>query len=232
MILKRMTGAITGMRDLSPSAKEVRVSLSEPLGFTPGAFVNVFMLEEGKKTRRAYSIASSQDNQKEIALMIRKGSPGGMSERFWEPNISTVPLEIMGPLGLNTADKIEHPRVFLFAFGIGVSVIKGVLHYLLSKDSVTEVTVVTGSRHENEILCKEFFEEEQRRDPRLTLRFVVSQPTDATYPWKGHIQDYIDDFSFENSSVYICGTSKACNTLKEAIEKKSHDVQFLIEAFD
>lgn len=228
-----MPATIGTITDLSPTAREVTLHLPELLGFTPGAFVNVFMDHDGTRMRRAYSISSDETAQDMIALSIRKGSVGGMSERFWDTGVAEVPLQIMGPLGLNTADKITGTRVFLFAFGIGVSVIKGLLPHLLRRRDITHITVMTGSRNEEEALYKEFFEEAARRDPRLTVTMVLSKPHDTAYPYKGHLQDAIGGIDFTDASVYICGTKAAAESLQTAITKKGQPVhQFLIEAFD
>lgn len=228
-----MTARITGVHDLSPTAREVTLALVKPLGFTPGAFVNVFMSHEGVRMRRAYSISSDEDRQDTITLSIRKGSPGGMSERFWDAGIVGTPLEIMGPLGLHTADKITSNRVFLFGFGIGVSVLKGLLPHLLRRKDVTDIVLLTGSRNEAEILYKDFFENAVIDDSRLTVRFVCSQPSSAQYPFKGYLQDNLDNLDFADSSVYICGSKKAAESLKESIEDTSSTPrEYLLEVFD
>lgn len=233
MILKRLPARIDSITELSPTAREVHLTLPEPLGFLPGSFVNVFLGEGSERIRRAYSISSSDAVQNAITLSIRKGAPGGMSERFWEPNIRNTPLQIMGPLGLNTADRITNPRVFLFGFGIGVSVVKGLVEELLGRHDTTEVTVMTGSRTEEEVLYKEFFESLERSDSRLRTRFVVSRPNDQTYLWKGHIHDHIDDLDFSHATVYLCGKKSACESLQERIAAKTKTpVEFLVEAFD
>lgn len=231
MNIKRIDARITSVVDLSRSAREVTLALPESIHFTPGAFVNVFMNREGKRERRAYSISSSDTEQEQIALTIRKGSVGGMSERFWEPDIQNIPISIMGPLGLNTIEKITNSRVFLFGFGIGVSVIKGLVEALLARPDLTELTIVTGSRTEEEILYKHFFE--SFHDPRLTVRFVVSRPIDPQYPYRGYIQDHIADFDFSHATVYLCGQGSACTALQAGINALNpKEVEFLIESFD
>ena len=207
--------------------------LPGPLGFTPGAFVNVFMEHEGVRMRRAYSVSSDEDTQDTITLSIRKGSAGGMSERFWDEGIEQVPVQIMGPLGLNTADKITGTRVFLFGFGIGVSVVKGLLPHLLRRKDVTQITVMTGSRNESEALYKDYFEEEAKHDPRLVVKMVLSRPADPAYPFKGYVQDHSKDLDFTDASIYICGTKHAAENLKQSIQDtESKPLEFLLEAFD
>jgi NAD(P)H-flavin reductase len=233
MIIKRMNAVVEKVTDLSKTAREITLTLPESLDFLPGAFVNVFVEKDGKNHRRAYSISSDYRNQQEITLSIRRtDTPTSVSPVFWEPGVESLPLTIMGPLGLNTGDKILFPRVFVFAFGIGVSVAKGLIDYLMAREDIEQIYVVTGSRTEEEILYKEFFEEKVQQDSRVSLRFVVSKPGDVTYPYAGHLHDYIDDFNFSNATVYMCGSTQACESLKSAIETRFTSPQFLIEAFD
>ncbi len=231
MTIKKLPARISRIVDLSRSAREVTITLPEPIAFAPGAFVNVFMDREGTRERRAYSISSSALQQERIALTIRKGSIGGMSERFWEPDIRTTPLSVMGPLGLNTIDRITKSRVFLFGFGIGVSVVKGLAEALLARSDLAELTIVTGSRTEDDILYKQFFD--SLHDPRLTIRFVVSRPTNPQYRYGGYIQDHVADFDFSHATAYLCGQGSACAALRETIEESNPtDIQFLVESFD
>jgi NAD(P)H-flavin reductase len=231
MTLQKLPAQMVGNTDLSHTAKEITLRLAKPLPFKPGAFFNVFMERDGERKRRAYSISSHYGTQDEVKLSIRKGSKGGMSEAFWEPGIQDAAFEVMGPLGLNTADKIRHSRVFLIGFGIGVSVVKSVLHYLLDHDEAKEIWVITGNRSEEEVLYKEFFE--RIDDPRVRTRFVLSRPHDSQYPFRGYIPEHVGDLDFSDSTVYICGQKKAAEALKETIlASGARDVQFLIEAFD
>lgn len=233
MTIQRMTARIEEITDLSPTAREVTLRLPEPLHFIPGAFVNVFMDHAGTRMRRAYSISSDEDIHDRITLSIRKGSEGGMSERFWDKGIEQVSLDIMGPLGLNTADKITGTKVFLFGFGIGVSVIKGLLPHLLRREDITQITVMTGSRNETELLYKDFFEAAASSDSRLNVSMVLSQPLDPAYPLKGHLQDYVNGLNVSDGSVYICGSKEATESLKAAILSTGHKPrEFLLEAFD
>ena len=228
-----MAAHISAVTDISPTAREVTLRLPEPLDFVPGAFVNVFMDSSGTRLRRAYSISSDEDDQDTVTLSIRKGSAGGMSERFWDENIERVPLQIMGPLGLNTADKITGTNVFLFGFGIGVSVIKGLLPHLLRRKDIRQITVMTGSRNENEALYRDFIEDASMRDSRLSVKMVLSQPSDVAYPFKGYLQDHLGGLDFTDASIYICGSKAAAESLRDTIQKKESKVrEFLLEAFD
>lgn len=231
MTLVRLPARVASVEDLSATAREVRLALPEPLSFSAGAFVNVFMEEGGTKRRRAYSLASPSSPSAELVLSIRKGKPGGMSERFWDADIEGRELTVMGPLGLNTADKIRYPKVFLFAFGIGVSVVRALAEELALRPEVEHLVIMTGSRTEKDILYRSYFE--SLRGPHIETRFVLSRPEDPAYPLCGYLQDHVAGYSFDRSTVYICGQGSACEALKAAIERTgAKETQFLVESFD
>jgi NAD(P)H-flavin reductase len=157
-----------------------------------------------------------------------------MSPIFWEDDILGREFELMGPLGINLVKNIEEEKVFLFAFGVGISVIKSVFLEALKAEKVKEIVLMTGDLNEDEILYRDFFEEEAQKYPekKFEIRRVLSQPKNENYPLKGYIQDHLDGLNFENSLVYVCGREKYCQFLIDEIKKKNFGgIKFLVEGF-
>lgn len=231
MNIKKLTGTVISSADLSPTAKEVTIELPEPLGFIAGSFVNVFMDINGTKVRRAFSISSAPQEQNLITLALRLSPSGVMTPLFWERNMVGTQLEIMGPLGLNTADKMRHKKVYLFAFGVGAGVVKSLAgHFASARDR--DLVLVTGSRHEDEILYKDYFDALAAESERVSVLHVVSQPQEGSNVPKGYIQDHLSKFNFDNSDVYVCGQEAACSQLVEKIKSTAPaDCSFFIEGF-
>lgn len=232
MKIKKISAKITEIKELSQTAREVHIDLSENLDFIPGSFVNVFIEHEGENMRRAYSVSSDSTEQKQITISVRKKPEGKVSKLFWLDDIIGKTITVMGPMGLNTTDKISEKKVFLFSFGIGISVIKGVLHSLLERPD-TEITIFTQDRNEDELLYNEFLQQIRAENPsRVDVRRIISDPERSGYPLVGTIQDYLTGVAFDNSCVYICGPEKACESLKETIEAKNpQNVNYMIEGF-
>lgn len=231
MNIKKINGTVTGITDLSATAKEVRITLAEPLEYVAGCFVNLFVEDNGELVRRAFSVSSDDSVPDSFTLSIRWLKNGRLSSLFWEKDMLGHPVEIMGPLGFNTADKIQHRRVFLAAFGIGVGVIKAVTEHLVREDNFDELTILTGSRDETDIMYKDFFDGLAARDARVRLRYIVTDTSSEAYP-KGFIQDHIDDLDFNHAAVYVCGQEVACNALQAKVaEKNPEDCAFFVEAF-
>ncbi len=232
MKIEKMTATISRFTDLSKTAREVRLTLPRPLIFLPGAFINVFFDVSGEKIRRAYSISSDPAENTEITVSIRNVSGGKAGQFFWNDDIVGKKVEIQGPLGLNTIDKMQKPRAFLFGFGIGVSVIKAVAHALVENPRVEEIVIMTGNRDENEVLYKEFFERLAESFPRVSFTYAVTRGNASRGIPIGYIQDHIGDFDFNDADVYVCGQEAACTALVDTIKQRApRNSTFLVEAF-
>ncbi|MES2223912.1 MAG: FAD-binding oxidoreductase [Patescibacteria group bacterium] len=232
MKIKKTIGKIIDVTDLSKTAKEVKISLVEPLDFIAGSFVNIFMEIGGQKVRRAFSISSTPKDQMNITLAIRLNPKGGMTPIFWNKDMVGETIEIMGPLGLNTVDKMQRNKVYLFAFGVGAGVVKSIAEYYSSKPNITNLTIMTGSKYEDEILYKEYFDELSRDRKNITTMHIVSRPENRSIVPKGYIQDHISTFDFSHSDIYLCGQESACNDLVEKIKLTNPtDLSFFIEGF-
>ncbi len=232
MPIKKYTGKIVASTDLSESAKEILINLSEPMDFIPGSFVNVFININGEKVRRAFSISSSNEDHSNLTFTIRLNPSGAITPLFWNKNMIGEEVELMGPLGLNTTDKMKQNKIYLFAFGVGVGVIKSIADHFSKQKNIDNLTIITGSRSEDEILYQDYFNELIKNSKNISVLHVVSKPNIGSNTPKGYIQDHIENLDFNNSDVYICGQEKACNDLVEKIKlKQIENCNFFIEGF-
>ena len=231
-MIKKITATISAVTDLSETAREVELTLSEPLEFLAGCFVNVFMKHEEKNLRRAYSISSNDRETESFSLTIRRSLKGEMSPLFWREDIVGTEVEVMGPLGLNTADKMLSKKIFLFGFGVGAGVVKSLAEHFATDDKVTELVVMTGSRTDDEVIYKDWFDALVDKTPKLKVAYIVTDPAEGSpYP-KGFIQDHIAQYDFNQSDVYVCGQEVACNALQEKVKSfQPDDCKFFVEAF-
>ncbi|HRH25857.1 MAG TPA: FAD-binding oxidoreductase [Candidatus Paceibacterota bacterium] len=212
-------GIITNCTSLTVTSKELTITLDTPIEFIAGSFVNIFMNINGITTRRAYSISSSQRDQRTISVAVRLNPEGAMSPIFWNTNVIGTRVEVMGPLGLNTADKMTHNKIYLFAFGIGAGVVKSLADYFINTKPAEEVHIITGSRTENEIVYKEYFDHLAKKNHSVSIEYVISKPQVPTTLNTGYIQDHINGLDFNNADIYTCGQEAACETLIEKIKQ-------------
>lgn len=233
IMIKQLLGKITNVQELSQTSREITFTLPEPLGFTPGHFINVFVNVDGYTVERSYSISSSPDDQTNISLSIRHTPTAALGPFFWKEHLIGTEVKLVGPLGNHTADHLKHSRVYLFGFGIGAGIIRSIAHYLNTKDHVEKIIIITGSKHVDEIIHKKDFDELAALSPKVQVSYAVSQlKEDNTNFLPGYIQDHISSFDFNNSDVYICGQTVACYDLETAIrDTYPDDCSIVIEAF-
>ena len=232
MSLKKTTGTISKISDLSKTAKDVTLTLNEQINFIAGHFVNIFMDVSGERVRRAFSISSSDADQNTITLSIRESLKGVMSPLFWKSDLTGTTIELMGPLGVNTADKMHAVNAYLFAYGVGAGVVKSILDHVVASGHATRIVIMTGSRSEDEILHKEYFDSMAQQHPHIEVRHVISQPVGGVGFRNGYIQDHLDGIDFNYADVYACGQEIACNSLLEKIRVQNpKNCNFFIEAF-
>jgi NAD(P)H-flavin reductase len=232
-MVKQLLGKVSNVTELSKTAREITLTLPEPLGFTPGHFINVFVDIDGRTIERSYSISSSPKDQTNISLSIRYTPTAALGPYFWRDDLVGSEVKLVGPLGSHTADHLKHSTVYLFGFGIGAGIIRSIAHYLNSQDHIQKIVIMTGSKQIDEIIHKNDFDELAASSPKVTVSYAVSQlHEDNTEFLPGYIQDHIKDFDFNNSDVYICGQTVACYDLETAIRDTYPDsCSFFIEAF-
>ncbi len=232
MNIKRTVGTIKKITTISPTAKEILIDLDTPLNFIAGSFVNIFMDIDGKKVRRAYSLSSDDTEQKSVTLTMRLSPEGTMSPLFWKRNLEGAKLEIMGPLGLNTAEKMQHKKLYLFAFGVGAGVVKSLAEHFSNTHPSRDIVIMTGSRSEDEILYKPYFDTLASKHENVRVFYVLSQVEAPSGFKHGYIQNHITDFNFSESDVYVCGQESACNELVQKIKAtEPANCDFFIEGF-
>lgn len=229
--IKQLNGTITNIQDLSPTARLYTITPDEPLPFTAGAFINLFVEQEGKTIRRAFSMSSNDKDTDSFTLSIRLSLNGELTPILWNEDFTGHAVKIMGPLGLNTADKMTSKKIFLFGFGVGAGVVKSLAEHMSNRPELESLTILTGNRSINEILHKDFFDTLAENDKRVTVQYVVSDKEQTTYP-TGYIQEHIDNYDFNNADVYMCGQGVACMSLETAIKATNpKDYNLFVEDF-
>lgn len=232
-MITRTPATVRAVTDLSPTAREVVLMPETPFSFSAGAFVNVFVPSPEGPVRRAYSLSSDPNDASTITLTMRHIPTGAVSPFFWHPDVVGSTIDLMGPLGVNTADKLTRAHIFLVGFGIGVSVIKSLTHVLSTASTVTELTIITGVRNEDEHLYADFFTTCALNHPQVTVRTVFSHPRHTSADTRtGYAHSHLDGFDFSDADVYLCGQPAACQAFQERVAcLGARNVQYHIESF-
>jgi NAD(P)H-flavin reductase len=230
--IMRLKATITTVIELSPTAREYVLTLHEPMPFVAGAFVNFFLPRPEGPLRRAFSISSTDTESNTISLSIRLSLKGEMTPLLWAHDYTGTEVDLMGPMGLNTADKMNSDTVYLCGFGIGAGVVKSIADHIARKESLSSLTIFTGNRSVDEIIHKDYFDKLAASNPKVTVVYVLSQPDpEGRYP-VGYIQDHVAGHDFTGADVYTCGQTVACTALVEAVKQQpSEGCTFFVEDF-
>ncbi len=224
------TGVISHSHDLSPTAREYTIQPSEPMPFVAGSFVNMFVEDGGENIRRAFSMSSSDTSTDAFTLTIRLSPGGKLTPLMWNKDFTGREVKLMGPLGLNTANKMTSRKVFLFGFGVGAGVVKSLADHFIRRSNKPALTIVTGNRSVEEILHQDYFDSIAEND-NVTVQYVVSDKNQNQYP-VGYIQDHLTDYDFSDSDVYVCGQTVACDALVATVTTTNPtNCNFFVEDF-
>lgn len=232
MSIVKMNATVAEVVDLTPTSKELVLALPEPLPFTAGSFVNMFMDINGVRTRRAFSISSSESVQDRISLTLRLSEDGVMTPHIWKHDPRDTAVEIMGPMGMNTAERMGSPRVFLISFGVGNGVIRSLLDHYRHRADMESIVVLTANRAADDIIHREYFDEAAAQDHRISVMHFVPESNAPAPLISGLLPEHLDVFDFDNADVYVCGRDAACEAVVKSIKRQAPEgCNFFIEGF-
>lgn len=232
MNIIKTDATITKLTPLSRTAMAVTFTNEKPLEFEAGSFVNVFIEQNGEMIRRAYSLSTKDSHNNELEISVRKTINGKMSPLFWNTSSIGMKVSLMGPLGVNTADKMHAPHLFLFGFGIGAGAVKALLEENLKKNPEKYITLVTGSRTIDEIIYKDYFDTLANTNNNFTVDYVLSDASGDNGFKKGYIQNHLARYDFNNSDVFVCGQEVACLALVDTVKATTpENCTYYVEGF-
>src|SRR3989338_1764155 len=93
-------GKISKIVNFGPHSSLYAITLSREMEFSPGQYVMIPLKDkDGNSVKRAYSIASSPSQKKEIELLLTRHE-GGVASAFFEHAEINQPIDIFGPIGI------------------------------------------------------------------------------------------------------------------------------------
>lgn len=229
---------ITSLRDLTANVRELRVSCTEDqkFNFKAGQFVmlHVPQTDSPKPALRAYSIASSQEDDSGFTLLFKYVDNGLASKYVWSLQGSET-LEFTGPFGKVFFEDPPREQIIFLNTGTGLS---QHLSYLLSfknKYPHLQYRLLFGVRNESEIYYRQEMDALKSVLPNFQYEYVLSRPSESWSGKKGYVQNFIAEYDYLKipSTFYLCGNGgmikETMHTLETAGFEKVHIHK---EAFD
>lgn len=196
----------------------LRLAAEKPFSFMPGQFIQAVLERDGKKVRKAYSIASSLEDGSLIELCIRIVE-GGFASNYLAGMKPGQSLEAEGPFGhFILQNEINNDIIFLAA-GAGIAALKPMIVCALRKGTSHDVWLFFGVRTEKDILYRDEFDALASSHKNFYFVPVLSQSDNPDYE-RGYVQDAFKRIiKPKNQDVYICGFSDMVDDARAACKE-------------
>lgn len=210
---------------LTADVYEMDCELVEPtdLEFQAGQFVMIQMTDdEGKPLNRAYSIASSPQNTKQITLCYKVVAGGKMTPRLAALEVGAA-LSMRGPMGHFVLKAEADTQEFVFvATGTGVAPMNSFIVELLERGEQRPISLFFCVRSEADSFYIDFYKQLESQYPNFKFIFSLSQPHPDWNGCIGRVTHMIEDHlsSAEHSECYLCGNGEMIKEVKELLIKK------------
>lgn len=193
----------------------LRLGTGKPFSFKPGQFIQVLLERDGKKVRKAYSIASSSGDKRIIELCVRI-IEGGFSSNYLANLKPGQVLDVEGPFGTFTLQgEVNNDLVFLAA-GAGIAALKPMIGAVFKRGTSHDVWLFLGVRAEADILYRAEFEALAASHENFHFVPVLSQSGNPDYE-HGYVHDAFKKMiKPKNQDIYICGFYKMVDDAKAA----------------
>lgn len=165
-------------------AFQVPSEKAEAFLYKPGQHVALRARLDGEEVRRNYSICALP-GEKHLRIAIKR-LPGGRFSTWAHTNLQAgMTLDVMAPAGrfiVPPADGTSR-HILLFAAGVGITPIIGMLARVLADEPKTRVTLVYGNRANDAIMFRESLEDlKDKHMGRFTLLHVLSRNDEIEAP--------------------------------------------------
>lgn len=235
---KIFTSKILEINDLTPSVKDLKLSIPDDLKFKAGQYFSMSVpREDGKKIRKPFSVSNMNQNNGEIEI-IAKIIEGGLASEFIKKLGEEDRVELFGPLGKFTIDKEDdswNNDLFFVASGVGLAPFLSIIPDILNKGFKNKIILLKSARNEDEVLYDKELSQFSEKYDNFEFYNVLSQPKNENFENVGYVQDFINKYlpSDFNGYFYVCGLQNMINsTRKKLKEKDIEGDRIKVEKFD
>ncbi len=180
----------------------------QDFSFTAGQFIQ-FLIDDGTKIqKRSYSIACSPESFDktgilEVAISLVKG---GLASDLFAQAEAGLSFNMSGPYGVLTLPETCAGQLVLVGTGTGIAPYRSMIPLLQKKAAQgTPVTIVMGSRHQDDLIYLEDFSHLDNIDYRVCL----SRETEliGKNEFAGYVQQQFPSLNLnpETDLIYLCG---------------------------
>ncbi|MCF7929017.1 MAG: 2Fe-2S iron-sulfur cluster binding domain-containing protein [Spirochaetales bacterium] len=217
--IRRFTGVVERIKDLTHDIKEVYIKLENPaeINFTAGQYgqLEIPPYEKIKgSTQRAYSMSSPPSDKDHVEFLIRL-VPGGIVTTYVHQYMKEgEKIAMVGPFGDFAEQDTQSPMICV-AGGSGMAPFKSILYDMDEKGPFErDVWYFFGARTKKDLFYLEEMQALEAKQERFHFIPALSEPLDED-EWKGEIgliTDVLDKYLKEivpdadPKEGYLCGS--------------------------
>ncbi len=218
---QKIVSTLTGIRNLGENIKEFTFEFNTPASvvYQAGQFILV-KLKGHENMYRAYSIASYNEDNRSLSVIIKKIPGGYGTENIFDQFKLGDAVELEGPMGEELVVKEKVSKVLFVGNGIGmtpfIALTKDTLKH---RRDIDRVTFVHGQRMEKDFYYQDYFLDLEKAYNKFTYLPIASRPEKSETP-KGYVMDGIKDLDLKDHHVYMCGSPRMItDTMNLLVEK-------------
>lgn len=206
-----MRAEVQSIENVGVSTKKVTFFSAKPVYFLPGTSLTITLRIGESIATRPYSICSSPSLGKQgiVSILVKEVEDGFVS-RYINRDLK-VGDEVFLEIGLGnfSVDVIrDAPHIVAIAGGVGIAPFLAMAHHLNEQENPPyDLTILYGSRKENDILCKEELHELEGKAVKV-IHVLSDEP--SAKGEKGFInRDIIQKYSPDGPvSYFLCGPKR------------------------
>lgn len=205
------------------------VTLVRPKGaalpdYRPGQYITVLVERDGPSAlRRCYSLASWSARPKHYELGIRRVDKGLVSGRLHRELIPGSRIRVLPPRG-EFVPKQGAQNTVLIAGGIGITPLRAMLRFLLTRAADARIVLFHAVRHVGDLCYHDEFQAAAGLHPNFRYIPLVSRP--ETSDWQGFcgrldaswVWERLDDPA--QTDFYLCANAAMMAAIGEGLQQR------------
>ena len=210
------------------------------LEFRPGQFLSVDVTVDGKRLRRAYSLASACLPDVPVHVTVKRIEGGRVSNHLNDTVREGDVLEVLGPSGNFTIEprQVNERHLVMVAGGSGITPIMSILETALRLEGGSRVTLIYGNRGWDDVifrdrlasLCDEFA-------GRLVLDHVLERPPEDWSAGEGLLSGEVLEARLQALGIqddgliryFVCGPTPMMEAAHETLQQRGVDANRIAE---
>ena len=234
--IKMLPARVASLKRLADDVMEMTLKLpaSEKMNFYAGQYIEFIMRD---KTRRAFSVANSPDNNEYLELHIRNVPDGVFTNHVFDSMKEKAMVRIEGPFGQFYIRDTSNRPLVMVAGGTGFAPIKSILEKLIEEGDTRPVKLYWGARAKADLYRADLAENWASQYEHINYIPVLSEAKDEDN-WQGRTgfvhEAVAEDISNINTyDVYMAGPPVMINAAKETFSEQGLPVdQLFSDSFE